>query len=111
MSTAKGRSGEAVAAAHLRCLGLTIVTRNYRGGSGEVDLVALDGETYVFIEVKARAGGLGALAVDAPKARRIASAAAAFLREAGVEPEEVRFDIVEVDARSGEVTHYPDAFR
>ena len=115
MSTAKGRSGEALATAHLRRSGMTIVTRNFRGGGGEVDVVALDGAVYVFVEVKTRSGGGGALAVGPEKARRIVSAAGAFLREAGFgaggEPEAVRFDIAEVDAASGEVIHYPDAFR
>ncbi len=111
MSTAWGRGGEALAAAYLRSLGWTIVTRNYRGGRGEVDLVALDGEAYVFVEVKARSGGLGAEAVGTEKAGRVVSAARAFLREAGTEPEGVRFDIVEVDLATGAVAHHPDAFR
>lgn len=110
MSTARGRHAEALAADYLRANGLTIVTRNFHAAGGEIDLVALEGDLYVFIEVKARAGGHGVLAVDDAKAARVTKAAHAFLKEAGVSPEVVRFDIVEVDG-AGEITHHPDAWR
>ena len=109
MSTERGRHAESLAADHLRERGLTIVTRNYRASGGEIDLVAMDGSTYVFVEVKSRRAGGGAFAVDAAKAQRVALAASAFLREAGVAPETVRFDIVEVEGRA--VVHHPDAWR
>src|ERR687886_2157622 len=54
---ALGRRGEDIAHRHLQREGMTVVARNYRTatGSGEIDLVAWDGEMLVFVEVKARA--------------------------------------------------------
>ncbi|PZS36559.1 MAG: YraN family protein, partial [Pseudonocardiales bacterium] len=49
-----GRSGERVAAEHLQRLGFDVLERNYRTRWGELDLVAYDGRTLVFCEVKAR---------------------------------------------------------
>lgn len=49
-----GRAGEAVAAEHLVRRGFSILERNYRTRWGELDIVAFDGQTMVFCEVKAR---------------------------------------------------------
>jgi putative endonuclease len=49
-----GRLGEQLAAEHLERLGFSILERNYRTRWGELDLVAFDGETLVFCEVKTR---------------------------------------------------------
>jgi putative endonuclease len=49
---AAGREGESRAAAYLEAAGFTIIARNVRCRNGEIDLVALDGQTIVFIEVK-----------------------------------------------------------
>jgi putative endonuclease len=49
-----GAQGEAIAAAHLEAQGLHITDRNYRSRYGEIDLVAEEGDTLVFVEVKAR---------------------------------------------------------
>jgi putative endonuclease len=54
-----GRRGERIAERHLRANGLRIFERNARVGRGEIDLVALDGDTLVFVEVKCRAGREG----------------------------------------------------
>jgi putative endonuclease len=51
-----GRRGEQLAAEHLERLGYAIVTRNHRTRYGEIDLVACDGTTLVFVEVKTRRG-------------------------------------------------------
>ena len=51
-----GRRGEDVAAEHLRSLGFTIVGRNVRTRYGEIDIIAREGDTLVFVEVKARRG-------------------------------------------------------
>ncbi len=51
-----GRWGEGVAATHLEAHGYVIVARNWRCAAGEIDLVARDGETLVFVEVKTRRG-------------------------------------------------------
>jgi putative endonuclease len=53
-----GRSGEDLAAEHLQRRGCTIVERNYRTRWGELDIVAYDGRTLAFVEVKARSASL-----------------------------------------------------
>ncbi len=98
---ALGRSGEDAAAAYIASLGFRIVARNLRGPGGEIDIVARDGETYVFIEVKTRTSRTfgGALAaVDARKRARIRAAAADFLQF--VAPRAyARFDVLAIDGR------------
>lgn len=94
-----GRSGEDAAAAELTRLGLTILTRNYRCLGGEADIVAKDGETLVFVEVKTRSQlrhGLPREAVGWTKQQRLARAAEHYLHAADAEEPPVRFDIVEV---------------
>ncbi|MER3495745.1 MAG: YraN family protein, partial [Armatimonadota bacterium] len=77
---------------------MTVVTRNWRGGGGELDLVLLDGETFVFAEVKLRSDLTEAVAaVDSFKVDRLFRAAQQFLRDGGLAPEVVRFDIIAVD--------------
>ncbi len=93
-----GRAGEAEAAAYLSECGYRILARNYRTTAGEIDIVAEEGETLVFVEVKTRSGlgrGLPREAVDRGKIRRMTRAAYQYL--AG-QPEErpCRFDVVEV---------------
>lgn len=97
--TRLGRTGEAAAAAELSRRGLTILARNYRCRGGEADLVAQDGETLVFVEVKTRSqlrGGLPREAVGWSKQQRLARAAEHYLSALGDDEPPVRFDIVEV---------------
>lgn len=51
-----GRRGEQLAAEHVQARGMAVLDRNWRCATGEIDLVARDGEQLVFIEVKTRAG-------------------------------------------------------
>lgn len=94
-----GESGEIVAAAHLRRMGLTIRTTRYRCRGGEVDIIAEDGGMIVFAEVKARRGGYRgstpAEAVDAAKRKRILCAAELWLADNGGD-RACRFDVIEV---------------
>lgn len=110
-----GTNGEDLAAAHLEASGHSILARNYRTPGGEIDIVALRGETLVFCEVKTRDGdrfGLPAEAVTRVKQARLRRLAAQWLAEHKPGPVEVRFDVVSVIVRDGnsEVTHLPDAF-
>lgn len=57
-----GRRGEEIAAAYLARLGYVIVTRNWRTRTGELDIVARDGEWLVIVEVRARRGAGGSTA-------------------------------------------------
>jgi putative endonuclease len=98
---ATGRRGEDLAHRFLQRQGYTVVARNYRppSGAGEIDLVAWDGATLVFVEVKTRASeefGTPDRAVDAEKVKRLLRAARAYAHRAGVEMERARFDIVSV---------------
>ena len=96
-----GRIGEDLAHRHLRRHGCTIVARNYRtrSGSGEIDVVAWEGEKLVFVEVKTRATtefGAPESAVDREKRERVMRAARDYARRSDVPWERVRFDIVSV---------------
>ena len=94
-----GKRGEAAAARRLKQLGYKIVARGVRDTLGEIDLVAVDGRTVVFVEVKTRAshdGGRPAEAVDADKQRRLTRLALAYLKRNGLLGYPARFDVVEV---------------
>jgi putative endonuclease len=111
-----GRIGEDLAHRYLRRQGCTIVARNYRtrSGSGEIDLVAWQGETLVFVEVKTRDSaefGTPDRAVDADKERHLRTAARDYARRAGVEWERIRFDVVSVVLNPRRIEWIRDAFR
>ena len=92
-----GERGETAAVAFLERSGLTIVERNWRCKSGEIDIVALHGDTLVLCEVKTRKTtkkGSAEEAVTPAKQRRYAKLAAAYVQTAGVDPVSVRFDVI-----------------
>lgn len=92
-----GERGEDAAVAYLERAGLTIVERNWRSQSGEIDIVALDGDALVLVEVKTRrsaAKGNPEEAITPAKRRRYARLAAAYIQHAGVEPVATRFDVI-----------------
>jgi putative endonuclease len=96
-----GRRGERAAEKHLRRNGYRIVARNFRAAGAEIDLVAMDGETLVFVEVKTRrsfAAGAPEEAVDERKQQRLRRAAEVFATRYRAEDTEMRFDVVAVDA-------------
>jgi putative endonuclease len=94
-TNAQGALGEALAERHLVDRGLRIVARNYRCRGGEIDLVADDRGTLVFVEVRmrrnARFGGAAA-SIDARKQARIVLAARHYLL--GKRERPCRFDVV-----------------
>lgn len=95
----EGEAAESRAARHLADRGLEILQRNFRTRFGEIDLVAREGATLVFVEVRRRkssaAWGGAVESVDGPKRRRIAAAARAYLARLGAEPP-CRFDVVAI---------------
>ena len=112
-----GRRGEAAAARYLKRLGYKVVARGDRSIGGELDLVAVDGRTIVFVEVKTRRSqepGRPAEAVDGVKQRRLARAAEVFLKRRGLLEYPARFDVVAVtwaeDRRRPAIEHFKDAF-
>jgi len=98
---AHGRRGEDLAHRYLRRRGLTVVARNYRSrsGSGELDIVAWERDTLVFVEVKSRASadfGSPDRAVGLQKERDLRRAAGDYLRRSGTPWEQARFDLLNV---------------
>lgn len=94
----RGRIAEDLACRYLRERGYEIVERNWRARGGEIDVVARDGATLVFVEVKSRShDGFGGpeAAVDPAKQRRMIVAARSFLGATGCDLP-VRFDVVAV---------------
>lgn len=101
-----GQRGETLAYWFLRRCGYTIVGRNRRLRSGEVDLIGWDGPVLAFVEVKARtsdAAGPPEAAVSRTQQKRITRAAREYLRRLKQRPAAYRFDIVSVywDAEEG----------
>lgn len=95
-----GSAGEQLAAEHLERLGYRILERNYRTRWGELDIVAFDGRTLAFCEVKSRrAGGRAGSpleAVNAPKQAQVRRMAGRWLVERRERPyaEVLRFDAI-----------------
>lgn len=112
-----GDAGERLAARHLRRLGMRILFRQYRTPAGEIDLIAQQGKTVVFVEVKTRRGvsaGLPAEAVDHRKQAQLTRLALAFLKRHRLLDHPARFDVVAIvwpaPGSPPVVTHYPNAF-
>jgi putative endonuclease len=103
---ALGHGGEEMAAAYLQAVGYRILERNYRTRLGEIDIVARDGNTLVFVEVKARrtpSFGSAKAAVTAAKRRRLSMLALQYLKTpAGRRFSRARFDVVAVDQHAAE---------
>lgn len=111
-----GRS-ERAAARFLRGQGCRILGRNLSFPNGELDLVALDHGTLVFVEVRSTEGDdveRIAASVDAVKQSRVTKAALAYLHKHKLHDHPSRFDVVVVrwpaDRRQPEIHHYPEAF-
>ena len=111
-----GRRGEEAAVRWLKRRGFRVVERGYRRLRGEIDIIARDGETLVFIEVKTRAGsafGSPEESVTPGKASQIRKIAQAYLVDRGLGDPPCRFDVLAVEAGvDGALTirHIPDAF-
>jgi putative endonuclease len=111
-----GRVGEDLAVAALVERGYAIVARRYRTERGEIDIIAEDGSTLVFVEVRARADGecgLAAESVTESKRRKVSRMAAQYLAFNHVADRPCRFDVVAIDGaldQAPTVTVYPNAF-
>jgi putative endonuclease len=94
-----GKQGEELAAAYLARAGYRIVERNYRCLFGEIDIVAEEGATLVFVEVKSRrssAYGDPQLAVGPRKQKKISQIAMHYLGERRLGHRSARFDVLSV---------------
>lgn len=98
-----GAQAEQWAVQYLRQQGLSLVTQNYRGRFGEIDLIMRDGAVLVFIEVRLRRNanfGGAAASIDARKQQRIICTAQQYLATlANIPP--CRFDVVLIDDVQG----------
>jgi putative endonuclease len=110
----KGNYGEDVATKYLRNKGYEIVARNWRHIQNEIDIIALDGKTTVFVEVKLRHTdeyGHPEEAVSAQKIREIKRAAEEYIYSKDLE--HYRFDIIAITLwpnQEPEIVHFDDAF-
>lgn len=112
-----GDRGEGEAAQYLRRKGYAILVQKYRTPLGELDLVARDGRTVVFVEVKTRrspAFGVPQAAVDLRKQQRMGRIALYYLQQNKLHGVPCRFDVVAITASGGgrpSIQHIPDAFQ
>jgi len=112
----RGTLGEQAAKKHLQKLGLKFLAANFRSDRGEIDLVFRDDDCLVFTEVKTRSSEAWtrpAAAVNARKRRLLSQTALDYLKLLKNPPVKIRFDIVEVLLRDGEVheiRHLPNTF-
>jgi putative endonuclease len=94
-----GEAGEAVAARLLRRQGYRILETNYRTPIGEIDIIARERDTIVFVEVKARRSlhfGHPKTAVTALKQRKLSMVALYYLKTTGQSGAKARFDVVAI---------------
>ena len=112
---ALGKTGEDLAAQELERRGYEILDRRWREHGGEIDIVARDSETLVFVEVKAREArhfGDAAESVTRVKRGRLVRLATLYAARAGWHDRPCRFDVVTIHLESGRpiVTVYQNAF-
>ena len=99
-----GKLGEDLACAELERRGYAILDRRYRTKFGEIDIVASDAGTTVFVEVKTRVGeafGGGAEALTAWKQRRVTQMAVDYLARHRLHDRPCRFDVVTIEMDDG----------
>ncbi len=110
-----GKRGERIAERHLRRKGYRILERNFRGAGAEIDLVAMDGPTLVFVEVKTRRtenAGAPQEAVNGYKQSHLRRAGEIYAQSRRVQGCPMRFDVVAIvaDRRGRRLELLKDAF-
>lgn len=112
-----GREGERLAAEYLEKKGYKVVASRFRLFHGEIDLIAWDGDTLVFVEVKARTSddfGLPEESVTPAKQRQVKRIALGYVVENDLEDVNCRFDVIAIekneDGGGPDIVHFPDAF-
>jgi putative endonuclease len=114
----RAKPAEDAAARYLRRRGLKVVERNFNTRLGEIDLIALDGHTVVFVEVRSRAADTIIRPEDTVNARKQAKlrrTAEIYLKSHGMlDRVDCRFDVVALtatpDGDGWSIEHYPHAF-
>ena len=100
-----GKFGEDLAFRKIKQLGYKEIIHNYRCSLGEVDLIAKDGDTLVFIEIKTRKGRSIAYAkeaVNARKKRQLSKVALAYMKANNCCEAKARFDVVAISLKGDE---------
>ena len=112
-----GERGEDAAARYLKRKGYRILARHVDIPVGELDIIAVERRTIVFIEVKTRTStdaGHASEAIDARKERRMTQAALSYLKSNGLLNYSARFDVVAItwpeSSRRPTIEHYENAF-
>jgi putative endonuclease len=112
----RGQQGEQLARAYLERQGYRIQEHNYRHRRGEIDIIAWDGATLVFVEVKTKgqeAFGYPQEMVDQRKQQTLVYGAMAYVQKHRIRHTALRFDVIAIrvlPAGPPEVTHIPGAF-
>jgi putative endonuclease len=112
----KGDAGEQIAVSYLERLGYRVAARNFRMRAGEIDIVAWDGDTLVFVEVKTKTQqkfGQPEEMVTRRKQLTLERVAMAYIQRHIGTGINVRFDVIAVQLASNrpvDVTHIPAAF-
>ena len=106
-----GARGEDIATAYLEAQGLRIVARNVRTRYGELDIVAADGATLAFVEVRTRRGtsfGTPEESLTPRKRQRLAELASAYVQEHELAERDWRIDVVAIrfDGGAADIRHY-----
>lgn len=110
-NTSVGADGEMLVCAFVEKQGMHVIERNWRCGHEEADIIARDGDTLCFIEVKTRATaahGLPQEAVTRTKQRAIARVALGYIKTKRLFDCRVRFDVAAV--LGGEINYIKNAF-
>ena len=110
-----GKQGEELAVSYLKSKGFKILEKNLRSRFGELDIIAQDRNTLVFIEVKTRTSeifGSPIQGVDERKQSRLRNLALRYIAEKGLGEQEVRFDVLGIlqTAQETKIEYIPNAF-
>lgn len=111
-----GKLGEEIASCYLQKKKFRLVEKGFNLYRGEIDLIAYENETLVFVEVKTRGPGTLGLpeeAVNSGKQRQIRKIAEGYLAKNGLDDVECRFDVISIlfdEKGDHAITHYKDAF-
>ena len=106
-----GCRGENIAVDYLTKKGYIIIERNYRTPFGETDIIAMDGDTLVFCEVKTRSTGrygLGREAITPAKLTHMLKSAEFYCCENSAEDARVRIDVIEITLNNSSIVHFTD---
>ncbi len=109
---ARGEDAENLAAAFLQQAGLTLVARNYRCRFGEIDVIARDGATLVFVEVRMRSSeryGGAAASITAAKRKKLLRTARCYLAGVARAPQ-CRFDALLINGNNNSIEWLKNAF-